>query len=98
MKKTVYVVEVSYEDEDPGVFGPYTQAQAERVAAKISEEVELSKDEWGGNFHMHSVRGANAYPLTRYEQFMTGPQRLAARGQVTLSNKETERRIAEEDY
>lgn len=91
----VWGVEVRYDDENPGVYGPYTQAQAERVAAKIREEVELASDAHGVNHHPHSVLGALASRLTRYDQFMNGQQRQAARRDVRDSEAAATARMEE---
>lgn len=78
----VWGVEVRYDDENPGVYGPYTQAQAERTAARIRAEVELATDSYGGSFHPRGVLGAQASKLTRYDQFLDGQERLTARRDV----------------
>ncbi len=80
----VWCVEVSYEDDDPGTYGPYTEAQANRVADRLKEEARLSSSSSGLNFHPHNVRSALASPLYRYDQFLDGEARRAARREVRI--------------
>ncbi len=87
----VWVVLVRYTDEDPGEYGPYTELQAERVAARLQEEAEMGNDN-GQCLHPHNVEGANAVPMMRYDQFLTGPERRALRKAVSAARKARERR------
>lgn len=82
----MWAVEVTYEDDDPGTYGPYTQAQAERVAKRLTEEIALSYSSHGHNHHPHDVRFASAAPLGRYDQFMTAEEKRAARKAVRESD------------
>jgi hypothetical protein len=87
MANSVWVVEVYREDEDPLTFGPYTERQAARVRDRVTAEVELSSDKYGGLYHPWSFRGAIAYPLTRHDDWMTSEQKSEARAEVWAGNK-----------
>ncbi len=100
MSRDVYVVEVAYDDEDPGTFGPYTQAQAERVAGRIMAEVAIAVDELGGNHHPHGVRFAASVPLRRYDDasnFLDSDARRAVRRAVRAADKAIARRRRDAD-
>lgn len=86
----VWLVEVRIEDNDPQVFGPYTEAQARRAAARIEEEVALATDTHGMNFHPRGALGASAYPISPYDTFLTGEERRQARGEVRGSERATQ--------
>lgn len=88
----VWVVETRIEDENPGVYGPYTEAQAKRVAAHLEEEAALATDKYGQSVHPYGVLGAGAYPLSRYDQFLTGEERRQARRDAREREKELESR------
>lgn len=83
-------VDVAYEDDDPGIYGPYTERQAERVAARLSAEVALSTDKYGHNHHPRGVRSANAMPMARYDAFLTAEEKRGARVGVRVANKRKE--------
>lgn len=84
----VWVVEVSFEDDDPATYGPYTQLQAERVEAKVNDEARLATDGDGVNHHTFNVRQAIAIPLTRYDAFLDAEQRRAVRREVREQDRE----------
>ncbi len=89
---TVWAVEVRYEDANSEVYGPYTEAQAERTAANLDEEAALATDKYGHNVHLHGVLGAIAYPLARYDQYLTGDERRQARRDARERERELESR------
>ncbi len=93
--KQVYIVEVHYEDQDPVAHGPYTEAQAQRVAARLDDEVRLSSDKHGGNHHPQGVRGASALPLGRYDQFMSADERKQARRAARQAERDLQARLSE---
>lgn len=96
--KQPWCIEVSYQDENPGTFGPYTETQARRLAAKLNEEAELASDAHGGNHHPHGVYVAVACPLTRYEDILTGEQRRQARRDARAAERAMSRRRSESEY
>jgi len=70
-----WAVEVTYDEEDPGVYGPYTEDHAGKIARTIQREADLCHDENGDNYHPCGIRGAQPFRLSRYDQFLTGEQR-----------------------
>lgn len=87
----MWVVEVSIEDDNPEVAGPYTEAQAKRVAKRIDDEAQMAQDAYGTCLHPYSITNANAYPLGRWDKFLTAAQKREVRADV----RESERRIRE---
>lgn len=54
-----WIVSVSSENDNPMIFGPYSEATAERVASKVNEAIDSrSPDETEGAFLY-----ATAYPI-----------------------------------
>ena len=86
----VWLVMVSVEDDDDQPFGPYTRLQADRVAARIRDEVELATDELGGNHHPRAITYACAWPLGRYTKFLDASEKRKARGDVRAANTRTD--------
>ena len=85
---TIWLVEVSYEDEDPGTYGPYTERQAKGVERALRKEAELATDKHGITHHPHGLRGAIAYPAARYGDFVIpgGATFLGMRNAVRAAN------------
>jgi len=81
MPKETWIVEVGHEDADPTVYGPYTPAQAERVAKKVQEEIALGTTPTGQTFHPNDAINAVAMPLRRYV-FLTSAERNQLRRAV----------------
>lgn len=88
MAASVWVVSVMYEDDDNREFGPYTKTQAERVAERLRVEAAMGQDNVGICQHPHGVSYATAYPLGRYEDFLTSEEKREMRTAVRASNKE----------
>lgn len=85
--KEVWVVEVRYDNENPGVYGPYTEKQARRIEGILDDETSLATDAYGMNHHPHSILGAGAMPLERYAQFMTAQERRTVRLDVRAAEE-----------
>lgn len=88
----IWAVEVSYDDEDPATYGPYTEGQAERVASRIMGEIALSRDSYGGNHHPHGAYHAAAFRPGRYDQFLTGKERWKARKDARRAERDAAER------
>lgn len=82
MRGGTWVVEIRIDDNGPQVCGPYTETQANSVVTKLEEEVDLATDRYGIVHHPFSVLGATAYPLGRYDSFLTAEQRRDARSEA----------------
>lgn len=95
MAREVWLVDVSYEDDDSVVFGPYTQRQAERFAARLVKEADSLTDEYGKNHHPHDVRHATAYPVHTYEHWLSTEEKKAARAAMREEVREFKRELKE---
>lgn len=86
MPTTVWVVSVHYEDDDPAVYGPYTERQALTVAGRIDNEATMATDRSGKSYHPRGVVQAIAWELSRYDAFLTIEERRTARADVRAVN------------
>lgn len=88
MKASVWVVGVMTEDEDEVVYGPYTERQAKRVAAKIQDEADAGRDLYGGCHHPLSVTGAIPFPLGRYDRFLSTEEKKEMRAEKRIGDRQ----------
>ena len=77
MMRETWCVQVSYMDDDPDKFGPYTERQAHRIAARLNLEVKAT-----GRKHPGDVTHAVAIPFVRYDDFLTAAELRACRQEI----------------
>lgn len=75
-------------DEASYTYGPYTQLQAERVAAQIEKEIEISETDAGEILHPYTAFQVIAVPMSQYRNLLPGNERIRLRARVRKQNKD----------